>query len=231
MKPLILIWSEDADFYLLLNHILITEGFETAIAGDEDIIAQASSKPAKAIVLDGGKNSATAAALCATLKAESATACIPTVALVSSGSDKHYIELLRAGVDESFVRPVSPAHLIAYLRSALAIDHNAPFEAQASRNRSFGEIEMQIERRRVIHNGSQIELSPIEFRLLRHMFDSPGRVFSRTELIEAAWPPNLLVQPRTVDVHMGRLRRSLEQLTGRALIRTVRAAGYAAELR
>lgn len=228
-KPLILIWSKDADFYLLLSYILLTEGFETAIASDEDIVAQTSGRPVRVVVLDGGRNSANAAALCTTLKSNEATSRIPTVALVSSGEDRHYIELLRAGIDESFVRPVSPAHLIAYLRSILPADQPSADVDRGSRSLSFGDLEMLAERRTIVHNGSRIELSPIEFRLLRHLFDSPGRVFSRTELIEAAWPPNLIVQPRTVDVHMGRLRRSLQKLTGRALIRTVRAAGYAVE--
>lgn len=229
MKPLVLIWSEDADFYVLLSYILVKEGFCTAIGDDADIVAQASSRPVSAIFLESGNRPARAAALCEALKAESSTASIPTIALVSSCQEKHYLELLRAGVDESFVRPVSPSHLIAYLGSVIARRPASTASANGIRSLSSCDLEMQTERRRVIHNGAQIELSPIEFKLFCHLSDSPGRVFSRSELIKAAWPPNLFVQPRTVDVHMGRLRRALQELTGRSLIRTIRASGYAAE--
>ena len=96
---------------------------------------------------------------------------------------------------------------------------------------SFGEIDMEIDTHHVRCNGPEILLGPIEFKLLRHMLENPGKVLTRDELIEAAWPRNVYVGPRTVDVHISRLRRSLKQSSDLDAIRTVRLGGYALEYR
>jgi two-component system phosphate regulon response regulator PhoB len=86
---------------------------------------------------------------------------------------------------------------------------------------------MNLDTYRVYRNGKEVHLCPIEFRLLRHMLARPGKVFSRNELIRAAWPRNIFVEARTVDVHIGRLRRTLKAAAKTDMIRTVRSAGYA----
>jgi two-component system phosphate regulon response regulator PhoB len=90
---------------------------------------------------------------------------------------------------------------------------------------------MQLDSMRVECNGMDVQLSPIEFRLLQHFLQKPGYVFSREALIEAAWPQGTFVEPRTVDVHVGRLRRAMRGVLSRDIIRTVRAIGYALDER
>jgi two-component system phosphate regulon response regulator PhoB len=94
---------------------------------------------------------------------------------------------------------------------------------------SFGDIEMQLDTHRVRRNGREIVLGPIEFKLLRYMLENPEKVLSRDELIEFAWPGNVYVGARTVDVHISRLRKSLKGASQSDAIRTVRLAGYALE--
>ena len=92
---------------------------------------------------------------------------------------------------------------------------------------SYAGIEMSLDTYSVRRKGHEIRLGPIEFRILRHLLQNPGKVFSRTDLIGAAWPENIHVEERTVDVHIGRLRKSLNSVSGADVIRTVRSAGYA----
>ncbi|QLL66277.1 response regulator transcription factor (plasmid) [Sinorhizobium mexicanum] len=228
-RPLVLICSDNADFYVLLSHILVREGFQTILVGDDDVFEQASVKEVTAIILDSAREPSITLTACAAIKGTDATSHIPTIALVSAGDERHYLNLLKAGIDENFVRPVSPARLLAYLSSLVQSGANRPRPAGENPTPTvgFGALKLDEGRRTVSYGDREIQLGPIEFKLLRRLFESPGRVFSRLELIEAAWPPNIYVQARTVDVHVGRLRRSLQRLTGLALIRTVRAAGYA----
>jgi two-component system phosphate regulon response regulator PhoB len=93
----------------------------------------------------------------------------------------------------------------------------------------YGDIEMQIDTHHVRCNGSEVSLGPIEFKLLRYMLANPEKVHSREELIEAAWPASVYVGPRTVDVHISRLRKSLNRSSNSDIIRTVRLGGYALE--
>ena len=134
------------------------------------------------------------------------------------------MKLREAGANESFVRPLAPAQLLDFLRATLAA---FPMTAGEDRRLRFADLEMNLNTYRVFRNSQEVHLCPIEFRLLRHMLARPGKVFTRDELIRAAWPSNIFVDARTVDVHIGRLRRTLKAAAERDLIRTVRSAGYA----
>ncbi|MQW86986.1 response regulator transcription factor [Sinorhizobium saheli] len=231
-KPLVLICSDDANFYVLLAYILAREGFQAALVSEDEVADQAATRPVTAIILVTGEDSGPTLRACAAIKASDTTAHIPTIAVVSSGDERYYLALLKAGADENFVRPISPARLLAYLGSlprAHANDARLP-DADMEETRTFGQLRIEPGRRIVEYGDEEAQFGPIEFNLLRCFLEAPGRVRSRSELIAAAWPPDRYVQPRTVDVHVGRLRRSLERLTGRTLIRTVRATGYAIEV-
>ncbi|WP_018237553.1 response regulator transcription factor [Ensifer sp. BR816] len=228
-KPSVLICSDDANFYVLLAYILSREGFQTTLVSENEVADQAAMRPVTAIILVAAEDSGPALRACAAIKASDTTAHVPTIAVVSSGD---YLALLKAGADENFVRPISPARLMAYLGSLPKNDANharLPDE-DLEEARACGPLSIEPGRRIVRYGGQEVQFGPIEFNLLRCFLEAPGRVRSRSDLIEAAWPPDRYVQPRTVDVHVGRLRRSLEGLTGRTLIRTVRATGYAIEL-
>lgn len=226
-KPIILVSAEDIDFYLLLDHVLKSEGFETCLASDvEETVEIAVERNPHTIVLDCRPASFSAAETCARLKEDDRTRAIPVVALISQGAEKEHIELLKSGVDDAFTRPISPAQLIDNLRTNRG-------EAPAARTATneplltYSDIELDRDHYRVRRHGREIHLSPIEFRLLRHLLQNPGRVFTRDDLIGAAWQKNVYVERRTVDVHIGILRRALKAGSESDLIRTVRSVGYA----
>jgi two-component system phosphate regulon response regulator PhoB len=227
MKPVILIYSIDMEFYSLLNHILDVAGFASKLtnSAEEAFLAAARNRPF-AIILDC-QPSSPFAELCARLKQDQKTADIFVVALVGHNAEAQYADLLKAEVDESFVRPLTPARLLDALRSALAALPFVPREGDQHRRLSFADIEMNLNTYRVYRAGKELHLCPIEFRILRHLLARPGQVFSRDELIRAVWPDNIFVDARTVDVHIGRLRRTLKAVAETDMIRTVRSAGYA----
>lgn len=232
MKPLILISSGDADFYLLLSHILEADGFNTILAGGiEETLHLVMEKEPQAIVLDCRPGVFSGADVCTRLKQNPQTFSITTVALIGPGAESQFVDLLKAGVDESFVRPIAPVKLLDFLQTMLANTEPILNGVDVRRNcLNYADIVMNLNTRRVRRNGIEIHLGPIEFKLLRHFLQTPEQVFSRDELISAAWPDNIYVEARTVDVHMGRLRKTLKREAGTDVIRTVRAAGYALEL-
>ncbi len=231
MSRLVLFVSNNADLYMLLAHILNREGFRTALVSEDEVLERAASADVTALILDSGEGSELVLKVCAAIKASEETSKIPTVAIVPSGDERHYLALLKAGIDENFVRPISPARLLAYLDSLHPFDANDHHLADKSHERkvTIGPLKLEVRRRLVSHGNNEVQFGPIEFNILSRLLHAPGRVCSRSELIEAAWPGDRYVQPRTVDVHVGRLRRALERLTGRTLIRTVRSTGYAIE--
>ncbi|NVD39751.1 response regulator transcription factor [Ensifer sp. HO-A22] len=231
MKPLILICPRNVDIYLLLTHILNVDGFRTVLASEEEVVEKAAAMKPDVIILDTGTDAASTLRTCATIRSNEVTAAIPTIALVAAGDERHYLDLLKAGVDENFVRPVLPIRLLNYLHSLSMLPaRTAPAQPRSADTLEFGGLKIHVGRRQVKYEGRELQLGPIEFKLLSRLLEAPGNVFTRQQLIEVAWPPNLYVQSRTVDVHIGHLRRSLRRLTGGNLIRTVRASGYAVEL-
>jgi two-component system phosphate regulon response regulator PhoB len=229
MKPLIAICSQDAEFYLVLDHILSVDGFTSALASDVDeMIELAAETSVHAWVLDCRRDSQMADT-CSRLRQDARSSPLPVVALIAPGAENQHLALLKAGIDESFVRPLAPANLAGYLRSKLGTRRQFGLRSDSKMLLTYGDIEMQLDTHHVHCNGREVLLGPIEFKLLRHMLENPEKVLSRDDLIEAAWPGNVYVGPRTVDVHISRLRRSLKQSSHIDAIRTVRLGGYALE--
>ncbi|TSE04613.1 response regulator transcription factor [Mesorhizobium intechi] len=230
MKPLVLICSQDAEFYLFLSHILEVDGFVSEPAGGaKEALAKADEREFQAVVLDCGPTSLTGSAICARLKREPRTGGLPIIALIAPGAENQHLDLLKAGIDESFVRPMAPAKLLDYLRTRLALPKPGSNGIENNSWLSYGSLEMKLDAHRVCGNGHDIHLGPIEFNVLRHLLEAPGKVFSRDELIGGAWPANIHVGLRTVDVHISRLRKALETASTGIVIRTVRSAGYSLE--
>ncbi|MGX9120936.1 response regulator transcription factor [Mesorhizobium sp. BHbsci] len=224
MTTLVLICSQDAEFYLFFSHVLEVDGFATELASTEDAVRQAAEREPQAVVLDCQPGSATGPGICARLKGGLQTDALPVIALIASGAEHQQLDLLQAGIDQTFLRPFAPAKLLAYLGGKL----RTPLLPNGGHGGSLtsGELKMQLGSRRVHCNGKQLHLGPLEFNLLRHLIENPGKVCSRDELVGAAWPANIHVGARTVDVHISRLRKALSPHN---LIRTVRSAGYALE--
>ncbi|MER9586075.1 response regulator transcription factor [Mesorhizobium sp. M0276] len=230
MKPVVLICSQDAELYLFLNHILGADGFTSEPAGGvKEALALADQRELHAVVLDCGPGSATGSTICARFKGEPRTGGLPVIALIAPGAENQHLDLLKAGIDESFVRPFAPAKLLDCLRTKLALPQPG---SNGIKNGSWlccGSLEMKLDAHRVRGNGHDIHLGPLEFNLLRQFLEAPGKVFSRDELIDAAWPDNIHVGERTVDVHISRIRKALKAASPGSVIRTVRSAGYSLE--
>lgn len=235
-KPLILVCVDDIDFYYMLDHVLEAEGLETLLAsGPEEIQELAQERRPDAVLLDCRPRSFSAAEVCGRLKRDTATRSIRIVALVSQGAKRDYIDIVKAGVDEILMRPILPMQLVERLRAVFEqggeADGRSTFEQSHAASEqglmTYADVELSVDTHRVRRNGCIIHLGPIEFKLLRRLLQKPEQVLSRDELISAAWEPKVYVGPRTVDVHVGRLRKALKSVSNKDLIRTVRSVGYA----
>ena len=229
MKPIVLIFSADLDFFLLLEHILDADGFVARLVDDVDeTLQQVANQEPVAVMLDCQPDSFRTSEICGRLKQHDAMRRVPVIALIGQGAERQLSELLKLELDENFVRPFSPAKLIEYLRGLLVTGrtNRIPVPYSPDKVLRVGDIEMQLDTYRVARAGRDVRLGPIEFQLLRHFLEHPGRVFSREELIDVAWPAAAAVSLRTVDVHIGRLRRMLQSSGEGDMIRTVRSAGY-----
>ena len=161
--------------------------------------------------------------LCRRLRARVQTRQMPIIILTARGEESERIRGLATGADDYIVKPFSVPELIARV-NALWRRASA---AKVSNVLSFGDLEMDRERRRVSRTGRAVDLGPTEYRLLEYLMERPGRVFSREQLLDGVWGRDVYIDESTVDVHVGRLRQALNR--GREIdpIRTVRGAGYA----
>ncbi len=233
MKPRVLICSTDYEFYLLLAQILNMGGLESSLVeGAEEALASIKSDHLMAVIIDYNSDAFPIGDLVSQIRETLADKALPIAVFVGAGNQQLYLEVLKTGVNEIFMRPFNPDRFLSYLLD-LSPDGNARSctERASSNSLVYAEITMQLDSMRVECNGIDVQLSPIEFRLLQHFLQRPGYVFSRDALIAAAWPQGTFVEPRTVDVHVGRLRRGMRRVLGRDIIRTVRATGYALDER
>lgn len=231
MKPIVLISSSDYGFYLLLAYILNAEGFDSILAdGAEETLTGMGSEGLVALIIDCHIDGFPIREFVTEIRAAPAHKAVPIAVFVGAGNQELYLEALKTGVNEIFMRPFDPQRFLSYLASLLPDKILRSGIEKSSRNTLvYAEITMELDALRVGCKGLEVRLSPIEFRLLQHFLQKPGFVFSRDDLVQAAWPAGLFVEPRTVDVHIGRLRRTLKSILGRDVIRTVRGAGYALE--
>jgi two-component system phosphate regulon response regulator PhoB len=228
---LVIIHSRDPDLYMLLGHILVAAGFRSMLADDLDAVDRSQVSDTLAVIVDSSERIERVTDFCSALKADPKTAHLPLLGLLRARHEQNYIRLLKAGIDEVFVRPVSPERILAYLRSLAGSGPPVAISPAFPKPRlRFGDLDFDDETRCVTGKEGTAQLSPIEFRMLKMLVEAPGRVFSRSDLIRVAWPPNHTAQARTVDVHIGNLRRILTQKTGRNIIRTIRSNGYFAEI-
>jgi two-component system phosphate regulon response regulator PhoB len=148
---------------------------------------------------------------------------MPIIMLTARGEESERVRGLATGADDYIVKPFSVPELIARVNALLR--RAAP--EKVTEVLSFGDIEMDRERRRVSRAGRAVDLGPTEYRLLEYLMERPGRVFSREQLLDGVWGRDKYIDERTVDVHIGRLRRALNRGDAGDPIRTVRGAGYA----
>ncbi|NTG02326.1 response regulator transcription factor [Agrobacterium rhizogenes] len=208
-------------------------GYESSLVErTEEALDNMKSDDLVAVIIDYQSDAFRIGDFVSQIRAALANKTVPIAVFVGAGNQQLYLEALKSGVSEIFMRPFNPERILSYLAGLLPENSSKSCLEAASRNMLvYAEINMQLDRLRVECNGMAVQLSPIEFRLLQHFLQKPGYVYSRDDLIEAAWPQGTFVEPRTVDVHVGRLRRAMKDVLGRDIIRTVRATGYALDER
>ncbi|QKK33055.1 response regulator transcription factor (plasmid) [Rhizobium indicum] len=219
MAPVILVCSQNAEFYLLLAHILHGEGFKARLAtSDDDVVDACTSVVLSAVVLDCAGWQSDVAPLCALLKESR----LPVAALVGEDTRAQHLQLIKAGLDEGITRPLSPSKLLAFLHGI------NPRSGASTLPKFAGAAEIVFGPHAVVVSGKRVALAPIEMRILRFLLDRHGQISTRKQLIEAVWSDPHAVERRTVDVHIGRLRKAFAGLRN-LRIRTVYGAGYALE--
>lgn len=223
MIPYVLIIEDETAISTLLEYNLKREGFETALAEDGDMaVLMATERVPDLILLDWMLPKLSGVEVCRRLRRKEDTKDVPIIMLSARGEEDDRVTGLDIGADDYLVKPFSMPELFARIRALLRRT-----QANVLSNAiSVGELEIDTKAHRVSRAGQDIHLGPTEFRLLEHFMRRPGQVFSREQLLDAVWGHDVYVEARTVDVHIGRLRKALKMRDRKDPIRTVRSAGY-----
>lgn len=225
MNGRIFIHTEDAELYLLLKHILTLEGFSPENTSRlSELLGRVHQAPPLAVIIDCSDPDMDASAVCAGIKATTKPEA-KLVSLVNTANGDHGRPLVPSPVDCVIHRPFNPQRLLAFLRG-LRADVTAQSSANSETVLRYADIEVNVNRLRVERNGHSVVLSALQFRLLMCLMRAPDVVHTRDDLIAAAWPSDAEVEPRTVDIHIGHIRRAMKR-EGADVIRTVRSVGYA----
>ena len=224
MTARILIVEDEEPLTLLLRYNLEEEGYEvdTAARGDEGDLNLKESAPDLAVI-DWMLPGLSGIELIRRLRTRPETRQLPIIMLTARGEETERVRGLSTGADDYIVKPFSVPELLARIRALLRrVKPERVAEVLVA-----GDIELDRERKRVTRSGREVPLGPTEFRLLEFLMQSPGRVFSREQLLDGVWGRDIYIDERTVDVHVGRLRKALNRGRATDPIRTVRGAGYA----
>jgi two-component system phosphate regulon response regulator PhoB len=224
MSAKVLVVEDEEPLALLLQYNLEAEGFRVSLAsrGDE-AEAAIGEDPPDLIVLDWMLPGLSGIELCRRLRSGKTARGIPILILTARGEEQDRIRGLTVGADDYVVKPFSVPELMARVHAIL----RRASPQRVAQTLSVEDIELDRDSYRVTRNGREIRLGPTEFKLLEFFMESPGRVFTRTQLLDGVWGRDVYVDERTVDVHIGRLRKAINRGKDKDPIRTVRGAGYA----
>ena len=224
MATSVLIVEDEESLGVMLRYNLEAEGYDVEVItrGDEAEVTLRERQP-DLLLLDWMLPGLSGIELCRRLRSRVETRDMPIIMLTARGDEAERIRGLSTGADDYVVKPFSIPELMARTRSLL---RRARPEL-ASAVLKAGDLELDRNTHRVRRAGSEIHLGPTEFKLLEFLMESPGRVFSRERLLDGVWGHDVYVDERTVDVHVGRLRKALNKNIANDPIRTVRGAGYA----
>ena len=220
----ILIVEDEEPLTTLLRYNLEAEGYEVdAVARGDEADTRLRETAPDLIVLDWMLPGLSGIELCRRLRARPQTQSLPIIMLTARGEESERVRGLATGADDYIVKPFSVPELLARIRALL---RRASPERVAT-VLTIGDLELDREKKRVSRSSRPVDLGPTEFRLLEFLMEHPGRVFSREQLLDGVWGSDVYIDERTVDVHVGRLRKALNRGHGTAdPIRTVRGAGY-----
>ncbi|MFN9849232.1 MAG: phosphate regulon transcriptional regulator PhoB [Alphaproteobacteria bacterium] len=224
MTPYILVVEDEDALATLLDYNLMKEGFRIERAADgEEALLKISEEAPDLVVLDWMLPKVSGVEVCRQIRAGAETRRTPVIMLTARSEEADKIRGLETGADDYVVKPFAMSELVARIRALLRRTRPELLDERLE----YGDLLLDRARHRVTRSGQDVHLGPTEYRLLDFLMQRPGRVFSRERLLDAVWGANTYVELRTVDVHVGRLRKALRKPNSPDLIRTVRSAGYA----
>lgn len=224
MQPYVLIAEDDEAIAMLLRYNLEKEGFQVGVASDGDMaLLMASERLPDLALLDWMLPKVAGIEVCRRLRSRPDARNVPIIMLTARSEESDRIRGLDTGADDYITKPFSTTELLARVRAVMRRIR----PGLADDKLIFGDIEVDRVSHRVKRGKRDVHLGPTEFRLLDYFMQHPGRVFSREQLLDAVWGSDVYVEARTVDVHVGRLRKALIEDDEADPIRTVRSAGYA----
>ena len=227
MTPQILVVEDEDSLATLLQYNLDKEGYRVAVAGDgEEALLMIDERLPDLVVLDWMLPKVSGVEVCRRLRSRSETRNLPIIMLTARGEESDRVRGLDTGADDYIVKPFSMTELTARIRAVLRRIRPGLAEDLIR----HGDLVIDRAAHRVKRAGKEIHLGPTEFRLLDYLMQHPGRVFSREQLLDAVWGSDVYVEARTVDVHIGRLRKALNEGVESDPIRTVRSAGYSLDV-
>tara|TARA_B100000678_G_scaffold262822_1_gene245235 strand:+ start:4504 stop:5211 length:708 start_codon:yes stop_codon:yes gene_type:complete len=223
MTPYILIAEDEESVAELLKYNLDREGYEVGIASDgEEALVMMKERAPDLLLLDWMLPKVTGIEVCRQLRSRTETRNMPVIMLTARSEESDRIRGLDTGADDYITKPFSTTELMARIRAVMRRIR----PGLADDILRCGDVEINRGAHTVLRNGKELHLGPTEFRLLDYLMQRPGRVFSREQLLDAVWGADVYVEARTVDVHIGRLRKALNKFSDVDMIRTVRSAGY-----
>ena len=224
IAPKVMVVEDEEPLGVLLRYNLEAEGYQVEIVtrGDEAEVRLQEHVP-DLLVLDWMVPGISGIELCRRLRMRPETQRLPIIMLTARGEETDRVRGLSTGADDYLVKPFSTPEFIARVRALL---RRAKPEVLSSVLK-VGDIVLDREAHRVYRRKNEIRLGPTEFRLLEFLMQHPGRVFSRGQLLDNVWGETIYIDERTVDVHVGRLRKAVNNGRQADIIRTIRGAGYA----
>jgi len=225
MKANILAVDDEKDILELVSYNLKKEGFGISVSTDgEDALRRVKREKYDLIILDLMLPGIQGMELCRILKSSEATSFVPIIMLTAKSEELDKVLGLEMGADDYITKPFSPRELIARVKAVLRRTHEKPFKDKTVKIR---DLEINTDTYQVVKRGEQLKLSATEFRLLLYLVQRKGRVFNRDMLLDAVWKDEAFVEPRTVDVHIRRLRERIEDDPSKPMyIKTRRGLGY-----
>jgi len=223
-QPLVLLVEDEPAQREVLAYNLEAEGYRvTQAENGEEALLLVAEEPPDLILLDWMLPNVSGIEICRRLKARPETRNLPVIMLSARSEELDRVRGLETGADDYVVKPYSVAELLARVRGQLRRVRAAAVGARLE----YADIVLDAEGHKVYRADAELKLGPTEFRLLAAFMEKPGRVWSREQLLDRVWGRDIYIDTRTVDVHIGRLRKSLTRHGGSDPLRTVRGAGYA----
>jgi two-component system phosphate regulon response regulator PhoB len=222
--PLVLVVEDEAAIATLLRYNLEKQGYRVAEASDgQEALTRIQEQQPDLVLLDWMLPRMSGIEVCRQIRRKPGTRDLPVIIVTARTEDHDAVRGLNTGADDYITKPFSIDSLLARIRALLRRSSAVADKGHLT----FHDIEMDLSSHRVARGSRKVHLGPTEFRLLEFFMRHPRRVFTREELLDAVWGQDIHVEPRTVDVHIRRLRKSMNVDGELDVVRTVRAAGYA----